>query len=120
MDEFTRFIHTILQGAAGSREGKCSGCTGLDIRDVNILYQYVSVVRRFSFYSPIIRKIGGGLVNIHSEEWRSTMAQIQPIVRIEIDPTKPVPEICAVISAVAPYHPGQEEIILMGIQEAIG
>lgn len=48
------------------------------------------------------------------------MAQIQPIVRIEIDPTKPVPEISAVISAVAPYHPGQEETILMGIQEAIG
>lgn len=48
------------------------------------------------------------------------MAKIQPIIQVEIDPLIPVPEICAVISAVAPYHPGQEEAILMGIQEAIG
>ncbi|MFW5436365.1 hypothetical protein [Paenibacillus apiarius] len=47
------------------------------------------------------------------------MAQVQPIVRIEIDPTTPVPEICAVIMAVTPYHPGQEEAVLLGIQEAI-
>jgi len=47
------------------------------------------------------------------------MAQVQPIVRIEIDPTKPVQEICAVIMAVTPYHPGQEAEILRGVQEAI-
>ncbi|GAV13228.1 hypothetical protein [Paenibacillus sp. NAIST15-1] len=47
------------------------------------------------------------------------MAQVQPIIRIELDPTQPVPEICAVIMAVTPYHPGQEKAILLGVQEAI-
>ncbi|MGG4196101.1 hypothetical protein ABEW50_21895 [Paenibacillus jamilae] len=47
------------------------------------------------------------------------MAQVQPIIRIELDPAQPVPEICAVIMAVVPYHTGQEESILMGVQEAI-
>lgn len=47
------------------------------------------------------------------------MAQIQPVVRCELDPLKPVPEICAVIMAVAPYHPGNEEAILQGVKEAV-
>ncbi|MGM1047594.1 MAG: hypothetical protein ACQEXX_15770 [Bacillota bacterium] len=47
------------------------------------------------------------------------MAQIHPIVKCEIDPTKPVPEVCAVIMAVMPYHPGQEEAILQGVKDAI-
>lgn len=47
------------------------------------------------------------------------MAQIQPVVRVELDPLKPVPEICAVIMAVTPYHPGNEEAILQGIKEAV-
>ncbi|MFC5468405.1 hypothetical protein ACFPPD_06710 [Cohnella suwonensis] len=47
------------------------------------------------------------------------MAVVNPVVRVEIDPLKPVPEICAVIMAVVPYHPGQEEAILRGVQEAI-
>lgn len=47
------------------------------------------------------------------------MAQIQPIVKIELDPLKPVPELCTVISAVMPYHPGQEIAILEGVQDAI-
>ncbi|MNP36939.1 hypothetical protein D3C76_1303590 [compost metagenome] len=47
------------------------------------------------------------------------MAQVTPVVRCEIDPLKPVPEICAVIMAVIPYHPGQEEAILTGIKEAV-
>ena len=47
------------------------------------------------------------------------MAHIQPIVRIELDPSRPVPEICHVIMSVMPYHPGQEEAILRGVQEAI-
>ena len=47
------------------------------------------------------------------------MAHVQPIVRFELDPTHPVPEVCAVISALIPYHPGQEEAILRGVQEAI-
>ncbi|NGP58822.1 hypothetical protein FLT15_31580 [Paenibacillus thiaminolyticus] len=48
------------------------------------------------------------------------MAKIQPIIQVEIDPTKPVQEICAVISAVVPYQPEHEEAILMGLNEAIG
>lgn len=32
---------------------------------------------------------------------------------------KPVPEICAVIMALIPYHPGQEEAILQGVKEAV-
>jgi len=47
------------------------------------------------------------------------MAQVQPIIRIELDPTQPVPEICAVIMAVVPYHPGQEEALLLGVRNAI-
>ena len=47
------------------------------------------------------------------------MAQVQPIIRIEIDPTQPVPEICAVISSVMPYNNGHEESILIGVIESI-
>lgn len=47
------------------------------------------------------------------------MAQIQPVVRCELDPLKPVPEICSVIMAVTPYHPGNEEAILQGVKEAV-
>jgi hypothetical protein len=49
-----------------------------------------------------------------------SLANIRPTLQIEIDPRRPVPEICAVISAVLPYHPpGQEEAILNGVKEAI-
>lgn len=47
------------------------------------------------------------------------MAHVQPIIRCELDPTKPVPEICAVITALMPYHGGQEEAILQGVKEAV-
>ncbi|QMV44474.1 hypothetical protein [Cohnella cholangitidis] len=47
------------------------------------------------------------------------MAKVQPVVKVELDPLNPVPEICAAIMAVTPYHPGQEEAILIGVQEAI-
>lgn len=47
------------------------------------------------------------------------MAQVQPIVRCEINPLEPVPEICAVIMAITPYHTGQEDAILQGLKEAI-
>ncbi|MGO4345545.1 hypothetical protein AB4Z45_08645 [Paenibacillus sp. MCAF9] len=46
------------------------------------------------------------------------MAQVQHVLNIAIDPLKPVPEICAVIQAIVPYHQGQEEAILLGVQEA--
>lgn len=48
-----------------------------------------------------------------------SMAQIQPVIRIEIDPSEPVSEICQVITAVIPYHPNHEEAILHGVKEAI-
>lgn len=44
---------------------------------------------------------------------------IQPVIKAEIDPANPVPEICAVINAVTPFHPGQEKAILVGVKEAI-
>jgi len=48
------------------------------------------------------------------------MAQIQPLLRIELNLKQPVVEICNVISAVTAYHPEQqEEVILRGIQKAI-
>jgi len=47
------------------------------------------------------------------------MANVQPVIRCELDPLKPVPEICAVIMSFMPYHPNQEVDILHGVQEAI-
>ena len=47
------------------------------------------------------------------------MPIIQPIIRCELDPAQPVSEICAVISTVIPYHPGQEGAILRGVLKAI-
>jgi hypothetical protein len=47
------------------------------------------------------------------------MPQIQNLIIAHIDPTNPVPELCAIISAVTPYHPGKEEEILRGVQSAI-
>lgn len=47
------------------------------------------------------------------------MAKVNPIVRAELDPSQPVPEICAVISAMLPYHGGQERAVLLGVKEAI-
>lgn len=47
------------------------------------------------------------------------MANIIPKLIAEIDPAKPVQEICQVISAITPYHPGHEEAILLGVKEAI-
>lgn len=47
------------------------------------------------------------------------MANIKNVVLAEVDPSRPVQEVCAVIASLLPYHPGQEEAILLGIQEAI-
>lgn len=47
------------------------------------------------------------------------MANIQPMLHVQIDPTKPVAEICAVISALQPYHKDKEADVLEGVQEAI-
>jgi len=46
----------------------------------------------------------------------NNMATIKRLT-IEIEPT--VSDICAVISSVAGYHPGQEERFLQGIEEAV-
>ncbi|MEK4141157.1 hypothetical protein NST48_09395 [Paenibacillus sp. FSL M7-0547] len=45
------------------------------------------------------------------------MAVIRNKLAIEIEPT--VPEICAVISAVAVFYPGQEVKILEGIKKSL-
>lgn len=47
------------------------------------------------------------------------MAHVQPVMRVELDPLHPVQEICAVISALLPYHPGKEADILRGVQQAV-
>jgi hypothetical protein len=47
------------------------------------------------------------------------MANITQVIKAEINPLEPVQEICAVMAAVMPYHPGQEEAILRGVQDAI-
>jgi len=66
-----------------------------------------------------IPSLDASSVFFYLEERMMRMAHIQPIVRIELDPSRPVPEICHVIMSVMPYHPGQEEAILRGVQEAI-
>ncbi|ASA25429.1 hypothetical protein [Paenibacillus donghaensis] len=45
------------------------------------------------------------------------MAIIRNKLSIEIEPT--VPEVCAVISAVMAYYPGQEVKVLEGIRESL-
>ncbi|QJC53050.1 hypothetical protein HGI30_16700 [Paenibacillus albicereus] len=47
------------------------------------------------------------------------MAQIKPIVRVELDPLHAVPEICAVIAALLPYNRGHEQAVLEGVRDAI-
>lgn len=47
------------------------------------------------------------------------MANIRILIHAEIDPRQPVPEILTVIRAVTPYHPGQEEAILVGVMESL-
>lgn len=47
------------------------------------------------------------------------MAVVHPKVIIEADPLNPVPEICAIIAAMLPYHPGKETEMLQGVAEAI-
>ncbi len=47
------------------------------------------------------------------------MASIKTLIHAEIDPRQPVPEILTIIRAVTPFHPGQEEAILIGVMEAL-
>lgn len=47
------------------------------------------------------------------------MAIIQPKVFVELDPLDPVAEICAVMRALIPYQPNNEEKILIGVGKAI-
>ncbi|MFD1176858.1 hypothetical protein ACFQ3W_11180 [Paenibacillus puldeungensis] len=47
------------------------------------------------------------------------VARITPVIKAEIDPMCPVPEVCSIIDAVSSFNPGQEEAILLGIKEAI-
>jgi len=47
------------------------------------------------------------------------MASVQPMLRIDLDPAKPIPEIWAVIASVVQCNPGQEDPILRGIADMI-
>jgi hypothetical protein len=47
------------------------------------------------------------------------LANIKTLIHAEIDPRNPVPEILTVIRSVTPFHPGQEEAILIGLMEAM-
>lgn len=48
------------------------------------------------------------------------MAQIHPVLKIELNPADPVRELCSVIMAVMPYHPPEQEaVILKGVKKAI-
>lgn len=60
-----------------------------------------------------------GVYKIYISKKVNALANIQPVIKIELNPYQPVPEICAVINAVSSYHQGQEESLLIGIKEAI-
>jgi hypothetical protein len=47
------------------------------------------------------------------------MANIQCRIIAEIDPSKPVQEICGVITAVMAYHPDAEAKVLKDIRNAL-
>jgi hypothetical protein len=47
------------------------------------------------------------------------MASAKVIIKAELDPANPVPEICAVIGTVLELHRGREDAILLGLIEAI-
>lgn len=47
------------------------------------------------------------------------MAQIQHMLKVELDLKNPVPELCAVVQAVIAAQPGLETAILQGVQDAI-
>lgn len=47
------------------------------------------------------------------------MAIVNTVIRCEINPLEPVPEICAVIMSIMPYHKEHEIEILQGVKEAI-
>lgn len=47
------------------------------------------------------------------------MAKMQSLIIAELDPSKPVIEVCAVIDAVVRHNVIHEEEILLGIKEAI-
>lgn len=47
------------------------------------------------------------------------MAHVQTIIRIDMDPTKPIPEALAAVQAMINANPDQERAILLGVQAAI-
>ncbi|WP_028560687.1 hypothetical protein [Paenibacillus pinihumi] len=47
------------------------------------------------------------------------MAHIQHVLKADLDLSNPVPEICAVIQAVAAAQRQHEEAILLGVMEAV-
>jgi len=47
------------------------------------------------------------------------MAKTEHLLRVEINPANPIPEICSVIANVLIYHKGQEIAVLKGTVEEI-
>ncbi|MDF9845167.1 MULTISPECIES: hypothetical protein [unclassified Paenibacillus] len=45
------------------------------------------------------------------------MGNIQTVIKAELDPSLPVPELLSVIQAVTRFHPTQERSILLGLME---
>ena len=49
------------------------------------------------------------------------MPRIESVIRCELNPAQPVPELCSIIAAIATHqvNAGQEQAILLGLQKAI-
>lgn len=49
------------------------------------------------------------------------MAQINNVIRVELDPNKPVPEACQVIQALIGMYPSPERLVILeAIREELG
>ncbi|RJE88635.1 hypothetical protein D3P07_11620 [Paenibacillus sp. 1011MAR3C5] len=47
------------------------------------------------------------------------MAKLKQVIKAELDPRRPVPEIMAVIEAMIVSNPGHEGPILLGVYDAV-
>lgn len=68
-----------------------------------------------SFYKSLVNRRGFLLF----QERVIRLAKMQSLIIAELDPSKPVIEVCAVIDAVVRHNVIHEEEILLGIKEAI-
>lgn len=47
------------------------------------------------------------------------MAKIEPLIRAELNPYRPVPEVMQIVEVMLQNNPGQEMAVLNGLAEAI-